>query len=187
MRRSNCVVALLSFSVMYTSALFVTQAQTVSISTDSTWRAINPKPPTGWNTDISFDDSDAAGWQFAVKDVKPNNHIWYENILSDQAPAAAWFRKVFTLDSMVDDNGSGGSSFDLTLDPSLFRIGENLVAIHGVDQYTPYHTVGMDLSLTIPEPATIFLIASIAAPFVLRARRTRQAVSKTINVPSSVN
>jgi hypothetical protein len=205
MRRSIRVVWLLSFFVTCTSAVHATQVQTFSISTDATWRATNPKPPTGWNTDISFDDSDAAGWQFAVKDTKPNNHIWYENISSDQAPANAWFRKVFTLDSLVsaayaliwlddngqvyingtkivDDNGSGGSSYDLTLDPALFRIGQNLIAIHGADEYTPYHTVGMELTLSVPEPNTNFVVAGIAVPFVLRFRHRRRMARK----PSSM-
>src|SRR5207249_1261038 len=32
----------------------------VSVISDTTWRATNPLPATGWNTDIVFDDSDAA-------------------------------------------------------------------------------------------------------------------------------
>jgi hypothetical protein len=197
MCRSNWPVLLLCCAVFCTAVMRTTMAQTVAIATDATWRAINPKPPTGWNTDVAFDDSDAAGWEFAVTDTKPNNHIWYESISSDQAPANAWFRKVFTLDSpvlaastliwlddngqvyingskIVDDNGSGGSSYDLTLDPTLFRIGQNLIAIHGVDEYTPYHTVGMELTLSVPEPNTRFVVAGVAVPFVLRFRDRRR-------------
>jgi hypothetical protein len=104
-------------------------AQTVNITSDTTWKAINPKPSTGWNTDPSFDDS---AWEFAVKDAAhPNNdHIWFESINSADAPADAWFRKVFTLSQPVasdegifnlDDNGqftSTGTRSSMTTAPA---------------------------------------------------------------------
>ena len=166
-------------------------AQTINIMTDVTWKATNPKPPTGWNTDLSFDDS---AWQFAVKDgAHPNNnHIWFESINSADAPAYAWFRKVFTLDQpatlaegiftlddngqvyvnghkIIDDNGTGASSFDLMVDPSFFNVGQNLIAVHGADVLTPFHTIGVNLNIEVPEPATLMLFP-LAAPLLLRRR-----------------
>jgi hypothetical protein len=75
---------------------------------------------------------------------------------------------------IVDDNGSGGSSYDLTLDPSLFRVGQNLIAIHGVDKFTPYHTVGMELTLTVPEPSSGVLVAGLGGAAILRFHRTNR-------------
>ena len=83
---------------------------------------------------------------------------------------------------IVDDNGSGGSSYDLMLDPTLFRIGQNLIAIHGADEYTPYHTVGMELTLTVPEPNTNFVVAGIAVPFVLGFRNRGRIARKPYSI-----
>src|SRR5436190_2099273 len=79
-----------------------------------------------------------------------NNHIWYGRLKSADAPNQAWFRHLFLLTDpvtsasglfhfddngqayinaqlIVDDTGGGASNFDLTLDPGLFVVGENLV------------------------------------------------------------
>jgi hypothetical protein len=183
-----CVLA----APLMVGAQVVVTATEVHVMTDATWRATNPKPPVGWNTDVGFDDSDAAGWQFAVKDTKDNNHIWFESIQSADGPANAWFRKVFTLDQpasgasgtfwlddngqvyingqeIINDSGTGASTFNLTLDPALFVVGDNLIAIHGVDISTPYHTVGVDMTVTVPEPAGLSVIG-IAALLVGRRR-----------------
>ena len=147
----------------------------VTVITDTTWRATNPQPPTGWNTDVNFEDSDAAGWENAVGSTS-NNHIWYQSLHSADAPNNAWFRHVFTLDDVataasgnfhfddngqayingqmiIDDTGGGASNFNLTLDPSLFVVGQNLIAIHGIDTIAPDNSVGVNLTLTaLPEP-----------------------------------
>ncbi len=154
----------------------------VSVISDTTWRATNPLPATGWNTDIVFDDSDAAGWENAVG--SPNNdHIWYKSLKSGEAPNKAWFRHVFTLNDavtdasglfhfddngqayingqlIIDDTGGGASNFNLTLDPSLFVAGQNLIAIHGIDTIAPDNSIGVNMTInTVPEPACIGMLA----------------------------
>src|SRR5207253_2424539 len=122
-----------------------------------------------------------------------NNHIWYQSINSADAPANAWFRKVFTLDQpvgsdegiftlddngqvyinghqIIDDNGTGSSTFDLNIDPSFFNVGQNLIAVHGVDVLTPFHTIGVNLTMTVPEPASFALIGLAA---ILLRRRSK--------------
>src|SRR5262245_50860658 len=113
-------------------------ADAITIMTDTTWRAYNHTPPAGGNTDLGFDDSDAAGWEDAVGSAS-NNHIWYGSLKSADAPNNAWFRHIFTLDApvtdasgifhfddngqlyingqqLIDDTGGGASNFNLTLD-----------------------------------------------------------------------
>jgi hypothetical protein len=170
-------------------------AHDVEVVSDDTWRTSKTSPPAGWNTNVNFDDSDAAGWQSAFKSPSGNN-IWYGSNKSGQSPNNAWFRHVFTLNGpvssasatvffddngqfylnghlLVDDTGGGASSFDLTsIDPSFFVIGENLLAVHGVDTEAPFSNIGIDLTLTeVPEPSSVAMVGAVA---VLLRRRGRQ-------------
>ena len=158
------------------------QFVTNNVRSDATWRAINPAPAAGWNTDVAFDDSDAAGWEFAFKSPSGDN-IWLHSNLSGQAPNQAWFRHVFFLNAsptsaegrfffddngqayingtlVVNDTGGGASTFNLQLDPALFHPGPNLVAVHGIDTSGPFNNIAVNMDiLTVPEPATTWLLA----------------------------
>ena len=150
-------------------------AQTPTVKSDATWRTTATQPPDGWNTDIHFDDSDAAGWQNAFKSPSGDN-IWYGSNHSDQSPNQAWFRYVFTLNQPIgnatgtfffDDNGEayingrlivadttpGATTFLPTLDPTIFNVGSNLVAVHGIDTIPPFSNVAVDLFLLMPGDA----------------------------------
>ena len=39
----------------------------------------------------------------------------------------------------------GHPGFKRTLDPSLFHVGENLIAVHGVDRSGPFNNVGVNI------------------------------------------
>src|SRR5205823_11769570 len=57
---------------------------------------------------------------------------------------------------IIDDHGGGASNFDLTLDPSLFRVGQNLIAVHGIDTIAPDNSIGVNMSIdVVPEPSTL--------------------------------
>src|SRR5205814_2487380 len=61
---------------------------------------------------------------------------------------------------IVDDTGGGASNFDLTLDPGLFVVGENLVAVHGIDTIAPDNSIGVNMTInTVPEPAVLGLLS----------------------------
>jgi hypothetical protein len=69
----------------------------------------------GWNTSLTFDDSDAAGWHTPVpRDVSQYgsiaiNHIWADDPqLSGDTPA--YFRKVFALDFEPVSASFGGDT-----------------------------------------------------------------------------
>ena len=147
-------------------------ASITNIVSDATWRATSPAPPAGWNTSIGFDDSDAAGWEYAFK--SPNGaKIWIRSNLSSEAPNMAWFRKVFVLPAkpssasgtfifdddgevyingtlVLVDPGGGATTFNLLLDTNLFVAGENLIAVHGIDTHTPYNNISVEMSLDVP-------------------------------------
>jgi len=199
------MVLALSLMLAATTAQAAT-AETVSVITDTTWRATNPQPPTGWNTDLNFDDSNAAGWENAVGSTS-NNHIWYKSLHSADAPNNAWFRHIFTLDDaataasgtfhfddngqayingqlIVDDTGGGASNFNLTLDPTLFVVGQNLIAIHGIDTIAPDNSVGVNMTITtVPEPAAAGMLG-VAAMLLSRSHRRR--VSPSTKTPTAL-
>jgi hypothetical protein len=186
MSRYLIAIALLAF------VAGLARGGTVTVMTDTTWRAVNPQPATGWNTDLNFDDSDAAGWENAVGSAT-NNHIWFKSLKSADAPNNAWFRHIFMLDDVataasgnfhfddngqayingqliIDDTGGGASNFNLTLDPSLFVVGQNLIAIHGIDTIAPDNSVGVNMTVTtLPEPTA----AGVLAVATLLSRRRR--------------
>src|SRR5688572_9444312 len=85
-------------------------ASITNILSDATWRATSPEPIAGWHTDIAFDDSDAAGWEYAFK--SPHDaKIWIDSNQSSESPNRAWFRKVFSLPAKPT-SASGIFTFD---------------------------------------------------------------------------
>jgi hypothetical protein len=153
-------------------------ASITNVVSDASWRATSPVPSAGWNTSIEFDDSVAAGWEYAFKSPQ-DAKIWIRSNLSSEAPSQAWFRKVFTLPAkptsasgtfifdddgelyingtlVVADPGGGATSFNLQLDTNLFVAGENLVAVHGIDTHTPYNNISVEMALDVP-PETILI------------------------------
>ena len=141
-----------------------------SINTDATWRVTATAPPAGWNTDLNFNDSNAAGWQDAFS--TPDNQIWLGSNMSGPTAGQTWYRHIFTLDGPVtsamanlafdddgqvyinghlvwNDPGGGATRTQMALDPSLFHPGANLIAAHGIDVFTPYHSVDEEINLTI--------------------------------------
>lgn len=164
----------------------------VQVFTDATWRAIGSTPAAGWNTSVGFDDSDSAGWELAFKSPSENN-IWIDSNMSSQAPDQAWFRKVFTLDAaaiqanaefffddngegyinghlVITDSGGGATHTLLSIDPSFFVIGENLIALHGIDTVNPFNNVALSLTVITPEPGCAGIVL-LAALFARRASR----------------
>ena len=186
---------LLCLGILLVVSPAVAAADTTVVS-DTTWRARNPQPPTGWNTDLVFDDSDAAGWQNAVGNTT-GNRIWYQSLKSASAPSNAWFRHVFTLDQaataatatlnfddngeaylnghlLVEDSGGGASTFNLTIDPSWFTTGDNLIAVHGIDTIAPDCSIGVRMTVTtVPEPAALTVLAAGLPLLAARRRRSR--------------
>jgi hypothetical protein len=155
----------------------------ISIVSDGTWRITSPAPPAGWNTALAFDDSDAAGWEYAFKSPSGNN-IWMRSNLSASAPGQVWSRHVFTLPALptsasgsfsfdddgqvyvngvlvVNDTGGGATSFNLQLATNLFVVGENLIAVHGIDTVAPYNNFSVDLTLEVPPETTLVATGSV--------------------------
>jgi hypothetical protein len=157
------------------------QFSTNNIRSDGTWRATSPAPAAGWNTNISFNDSDAAGWEDAFKSPQ-GDKIWFRSNLSAQAPNQAWFRHLFFLSDntpfsaqgtflfdddgeaylngtlVVNDTGGGATTTKLQLDPALFHPGTNLVAVHGIDTHTPYNNIAVNMTIvSVARPARLTL------------------------------
>jgi hypothetical protein len=169
----------------------ISKAADVIVKTDATWKATNPEPPAGWNTDVNFNDT---GWSNAFKSPSGDN-IWLTSNMSAQGPNNVWFRKVFTLDApvagalgdfffddngqnylnghlIINDTGGGASSFnDVVIDPSFFVVGQNLFAIHGTDTAGPFNNVSANLQITyVPEPGSLALLSAGAFLLILRRR-----------------
>jgi hypothetical protein len=192
-------------------------ADTFQLKTDPTWRAIGPagdqhgKPivtqglvwegaNAGWNTSLTYDHSDAAGWvnavyngQYGVGDAA----IWVnETGLYGLTPA--YFRKIFTLDGIPtqalldvtrdDDiqlyiNGQlalndtdGGDNTTLDINVTSFLVpGQNLIAAKAHDSYGAYEQFSAVLDVTftpVPEPSTIVTaLAGLLVVGWLAARR----------------
>jgi len=187
------ITTVLLLSSALVSASSAAPAADVTVVTDATWKVTNPAPPSGWNTDVNFDDST---WVNAFKNPSGDN-IWMTSNMSSQAPNQVWFRHVFTLSGavasaigdfyfddngqdylnghlLIDDTGGGATHFDgVTIDPSWFVVGQNLFAIHGVDTIAPFAAVAANVQVTlVPEPPAIMLAILAAAGLSLRWRTT---------------
>ncbi len=125
--------------------------QTRTFHTDTSWDITATQPRAGWLSDPLYNVFDGT-W------VTPwfggGYAIWHTTNNSRQSPERVWFRRVFTLDAfeadlerlqagvyfddngriyinghlIVNDQGGGASGFDLELDPSLLKEGENVIA-----------------------------------------------------------
>lgn len=148
----------------------------ISLVSDATWRTISGSAsiPAGWHTNLTYDDSGAAGWTNAVIDTA--NRIWHTSGFSSSGPSSARFRKVINLPRKVraahavfaaDDDGdffingtlawhdaSGGASETwIELDPGLLREGDNLLAVFGQDVVAAAHVIAVEILVQFePEP-----------------------------------
>ena len=169
--------------------------QTVTIRSDATWRTSRGSMAVtaDWISSVDYDDSDAAGWENAFKSPADDN-IWHTSNLGPQSPSHARFRYVFDLAQpvesafgrfffdddgsafingirVVNDTGGGASVFDRVLDPNLFQIGPNLVAVDGFNRFAPYNNIAVRLDLTlVPEPATLGML-TLGGLAMLRRRK----------------
>ena len=158
-------------------------AATTNIVSDGNWRVTNPAPAAGWNTSLAFDDSDAAGWEYAFKAPSGNN-IWMRSNQSASSPGQVWFRYVFHLATppttasgtfnfdddgqvylngvlVVNDTGGGATTFNLPLATNLFVAGDNLIAVHGVNTVAPFNVIGVDMTLEVPLETTLIATGSV--------------------------
>jgi hypothetical protein len=159
---------------------------TLMFVSDSTWRVTADAPQAGWNTDLTFDDSEGNGWQAAqgVPDAGSfgfPNAIWFNSNLTG-APLEAWFRKEFTVDELqpavamtftVDDdalvylNGQliladtdGVANAHVVIDLTPFlHVGENLIAVEATDGPLGVNRFIEAQVRVVPEPATAALVA----------------------------
>ncbi len=148
----------------------------VSLVSDASWRTISGTAsiPAGWHTNLNYDDTAAAGWTNAVVDT--GNRIWHTSGFSASGPSSARFRKVVNLPRKVraahaifgaDDDGDffingalawhdgsgGGSTTWLELDPNLFVVGDNLLAVFGLDVVAAAHVIAVEIQVLLePEP-----------------------------------
>lgn len=105
-RLCRCALTAACIFVSATSTAF---GSIITVSTDTTWRAIAPvgnqegipitsiglaweAANSGWNTSFTFDDTDAAGWTSPVSG-SPSNVIWADSIGS----TPSYYRKIFEL------------------------------------------------------------------------------------------
>jgi hypothetical protein len=158
-------------------------AAIINVDSDGTWRATSPAPAAGWNTSGTFDDSDAAGWEYAFKSPQ-GAKIWIRSNQSSEAPNQAWFRKVFTLPAkpisasavfifdddgeaylngtlVLTDPGGGATTFNVQLDTNLFVAGENLMAVHGIDTHAPFNNISVEMILDVPLETPLIAAGSV--------------------------
>ncbi len=168
-------------------------AADVTVVSDATWKVTNPAPATGWNTDVGFDDS---GWLNAVENAT-NHNIWMTSLQSAAGPNQIWARKVFNLGApvasavghfgfddngqlylnghlLIDDTGGGATVFNnFTIDPSFFVVGDNLIAMHGIDTIAPFNSLNANLPIAlVPEPACAWLLGAGAVGLLRRGRKS---------------
>jgi hypothetical protein len=172
-------------------------AADVTVVSDSTWKVTSPAPAAGWNTDVVFDES---AWVNAV-DNPTNHNMWMTSLQSASGPNQVWARKVFHLGApvasavghfgfddngqlylnghlLIDDTGGGATVFDnFAIDPSFFIVGDNLIAMHGIDTIAPFNSLNANLPITlVPEPGYASL-AGLGAIWLL-ARSRKAAIAR---------
>src|SRR5258707_57955 len=163
----NWIAAVVSFFFTALSSVAVT-----NIVSDGNWRVTSPAPPPGWNTSLLFDDSDAAGGEYALKTPSGNIPGMRSN-QSASSPGQVWFRYKFNLAALpnsasgsfyfdddgqaylngtliVNDTGGGATTVTLPLANSLFVVGDNLIAVHGINTIAPFNTIEVTMTLDVP-------------------------------------
>ena len=160
------------------------------------WESVN----VGWNTDLSYDDSDAAGWKYATKSPYPAaNAIWADG-MHPNGFTPAYFRYKFVVDGtptkglltvLVDDDaqvyingervvndtdGVGTLVRDVDVTTSL-RQGENLIATKAHDSWGGGEHFMSDFTIQyepIPEPSNLVLLSMGAVGLLVYAWRRRK-------------
>jgi hypothetical protein len=124
---------------------------------DQTWRSTTTEPGLGWQTDMQFDDSSAAGWE-GSSPAGSNSTYDYKHIWSPKGNSVVttWFRKIITINELplgarflggFDDDGEIYINGNLVFDDksefagplgrvditSYLRQGENLIASRAYD------------------------------------------------------
>jgi cysteine-rich repeat protein len=137
-------------------------AQTVLVTTDTTWRvtAVDPGPGTEWRDSVLFDDSSWGNALFYSQeslDGDAADTIWIDGPqCGDGASPDSWFRKEFTLGAvpnhaflsfgvdddadvylngnLVEDDHDFTASLFTGIDVAAYLVaGENLLAVHAAD------------------------------------------------------
>jgi hypothetical protein len=131
------------------------------------WEAAHP----GWNTSLTFDDSDAAGWRYCINN-REHPYIWVDGpYINGSSPS--YYRKVFELsgtpasgklsfgvddDAIIYINGQlavsdtdGGATdmFDIDV-TSLLVPGTNLIAVKAHDSYGYQESLKVSLAVEVP-------------------------------------
>src|SRR6185503_17455653 len=114
--------------------------------------------------------SDAAGWEYAFTS---GSSIWMRSNQTSQSPGRVWFRKVFVLPALptsasgtfsfdddgegyingvlvANDPGGGATTLNVQLATNLFVVGENLVAVRGINTIAPFNSISVNLGLDVP-------------------------------------
>ncbi len=168
-----------------------TASADVTIITDATWKVTSPAPLDGWNIDPTFDDST---WVTPVVNTA-NNNMWMTSLKSASSPSQIWARKVFTLTApvasavghfgfddngelylnghlLIDDTGGGATVFNnFVIDPSFFVVGNNVLAMHGINTIAPDNSLNVDLPIIlVPEPSCVCLLGAGVMGLLIRRR-----------------
>jgi hypothetical protein len=175
---------------------------TTQIPVDTTWRAIGPvgdltgqginnvglaweAAHVGWNNNVAFDDSDAAGWKFAIAvahPISPLTRYWVDGT-DTIGSSPAYFRKVInipgtpqsgSLDFLVDDDAKVYVNGNLVINDSdslatdfsginvgpYLNSGLNLIAVKAQDQQGARSINGQLTVTYVPEPSALLLFAT---------------------------
>ncbi len=206
------IAAFVLASAIFAAPIASAVTPSLAVPIDTTWRALGPvgdltgqginnvgltweASHVGWNTQLGFDDSAAAGWTGAIQVIHPNPpqvRYWVDGT-ETVGSSPAYFRKVFNLPGIpqnsnfhfnVDDdakvyvNGQLVFSDDNSLATddtfsvtSQLHSGLNLIAIKAQDQQGAQSIAGeLNINYLVPEPSALLLFALAAAP-LLRTRR----------------